>query len=257
MTSDGNGYGTGPDETPRYGVRTPGGTPHPQGPNAQGPSNQGPNNPGPSSPQQAGWDTPRQNETFGPYVPDNPPAAGGWTQPGYGPNYGQGFGPGFAPQVPARRPGQVTAASIILWIAAGLYTLLMVSGMGMLAGSDIKATLLDYTDTLPADQASLYREQFESIDNSMLSSAVYFLIVMVVAVGILAAVAAWRTWKGSNAWRIAGTVCGGAMAAYQLFTILMAPAAGFPGLAVCIVVIVLWFSKPATAWFRAQAARRP
>ncbi|MGO3153124.1 MAG: hypothetical protein ACTIJJ_10990 [Galactobacter sp.] len=243
MTSDGNGYGTGPDETPRYGVRTPGGAPNPQG---------SPNPQAPQAPQQSGWDTPRDNQTFGPYVPDNPPA-GGWSQPGSG----QGYVPGYpAPQAPTRRPGQVTAASIILWVAAGLYTILMLSSMSTFLGGDLKSQLLSAADSMPESQAETYRDALDLYSESMLQGVIYFTMAIIVAVGIVAAVAAWRTWKGSNAWRIAGTVCGGAMAAYQLLMVLFSPVVGVPGLAICIVVIVLWFSQPATAWFRARSAKR-
>jgi hypothetical protein len=244
--TEGNGYGSRPDETPRYGVRLPGGTPEatpggtPGGQTGQpGPAPSGTGN------QPSGWDQPREHQTFGPYVPDAAPRRGGYGAQGLPGPYG-------APQ----RPTQVKAASIILWIAAGLYTVLTLVGLSFLSGTDLKSALLESTDTLPADQADLYRDTLDAYTGSMLSGILVFTGVMVVAIGILAAVAAWRTWKGSNPWRIAGTVCGAAMAAYQLFMMLIAPAMGLPGLAVCIIVIVLWFSKPASAWFRAKAAQR-
>lgn len=236
MTTPSNGNGSGPDQEPQYGVRLPGAQP-PQG-------NPGPD-PAASGPQ--GWDTPRRpqppqgNQTFGPYVPaDYMNSRGG---------YPSGH---LAPQA---RPKQVTAASIILWIAAGVYTLMMGSGLLMAMRLDLKSLLMDSLDTFPPDVADSYRTQLESLEPSALQAALTMTLVLVVVVGILAAVAAWRTWKGSNAWRIAGTVCGACMALYQVFMVLTSPILGLPGLAVCVVVLVLWFSKPATAWFRMKSAQ--
>jgi hypothetical protein len=246
--ADGNGYGSGPDEQPRYGVRLPGATSsEPQGtrPNAQDQPGPTPSGTGAANGGPTGWDAPRNNGTFGPYVPDAPYGHGAYPQ--------QGFG---TPQAPGRRPKQVTAASIILWIAAAGYTILMVFSLSILLGSNIKSMMTEVIDTMPDSEASLYRDTLEDIPESSFRGLLIGVTVVVVIIGILAAVAAWRTFKGSNSWRIAGTVCGGGMALYQLLMLVVQPATGVLGLAICVVVIVLWYSKPASAYFRQTAAAK-
>lgn len=154
---------------------------------------------------------------------------------------------------PAKRPGQVRAASILLWIASGAYALLLGASLVVLATSADLDGLLDQTADQLGPEMQQYSDAVRALPADQLRSALYVLFGLIVVVAAVAVIAGLMTWRGSAGWRVTGTVCGGLMALYQLLSLVSGDPFAVGGMAVCIVVIALWWSRPASAWF----ARRP
>lgn|GEM_PF-2358215 len=256
----GHQHGTSPEEEPpRYGVRVPGWQPpaSPQGDAPGAPYAPGiPGAPGQEAPGNAGsgWTTPGAHQ--------------GWAAPGSAPGYGApGAAPGYGPQTgfpqlggPAGprppRPRQVAAASILLWVMAGLYTVFMVGTLVTLASLSSLRALVDSAVAQLGPEFSSSAQALKDAPDSQLRGSLYFLAAIVLVVGVVAVLAGIGTWRGSAGWRIAGTICGGLMALYQILALVTGDFTALIALATCVVVILLWWSKPAGAWFARMGARQ-
>ncbi|RII43766.1 hypothetical protein DWB68_00605 [Galactobacter valiniphilus] len=260
------------EEPPRYGVRLPG-----YGQNAapQGSA------PVPENNERPGWDasphaapgaagtpgTPGAQPGGYGQVPPAPqygqPAQGGFTLPPapadpyaqgipvqpsgvYG-NYQQ---PGFgapAGQMPPR-PSTARWASLLLAIGAVAYLITAAIQMMTIDAATLREAALA---AVPAEMQSQYESIFTE---EMINSTKVTAVVLIAIISALAGLVAWLTYRGQNAWRIVGTVCG---AVAVLGNITGGPI-GLLFAALAVAIIVLWWMRPSSQWFGAisQAKRQ-
>lgn len=244
--------GQPPADEPRYGVRLPGQENQPTQPQYGQPAPQSNERPGwDAAPQQPADGIPVQPSgiyTGNPQQPGYPGQQGYPGQPGFQQApYGQpGFGYGAPVAVPPQ-PSTARWASLLLWIGAGLY---LIANVVVLFATDRAALRAQALGSVPSEM----RSQYESIlTDSMLTTSLVIAAVVLALVSGFAALVAWLTNRGSNAWRIVGTVCG-ALAALSNFA-----SGGLIGILfglLAVAIVVLWWVPQSSAWFRAVSAAK-
>ncbi|RKW71346.1 FUSC family protein [Galactobacter caseinivorans] len=170
---------------------------------------------------------------------------------GYQGQQGYGALPGFSsqPTSAGSRPTTITVAGVLLWVGAALAVVLTIIGVFAVPTSVIRQTLL--SDTSGQDRADLER----MLTPGFLQGVLWFVVILYVVMAGTAVLVGLQTWKGSNAWRIVGTVCGGIAVLFNLFTVLDSPLSILLFL-MAAAIIVLWWLPVSNAWFKAKKAEK-
>lgn len=179
------------------------------------------------------------------------------TQQGYGYPAAPGAVGFGAPAAPAR-PVAVLIASILLFVGAGL-----VAFMGIFAATVGPAALSGVLGSLPAESVENNSAEVQGLAGIVLGMMVAIGVIMVICAALSVVVGIF-TLKGSNAWRIVGTVCGGLWILLLIFS--MFGDSGSTGnsnvggnlliMAWNAAIIVLWWLPVTNQWFAAKSAQR-
>ncbi|HET8961511.1 hypothetical protein [Nocardioides sp.] len=231
--TSGSPYGPPPSQNP-YGQPT---DPHGQPPPQQSPYGEAPQQQSPygEGPQQSPQGQPAQPPAYGP-----PPTYGQPAPYGQQPGYGQ---PGYPYGGPAsdKRPGTVTAASVITLIFSGLSLLLFAFGLiGLVVAK--------------ADVLSAFTEEPEFEDLGISADAAFGGLVAIFGVFLvwclIACILAVLVLRRSNAARITLVVSASVTAVLSLLGIGSGVSAIF--LLAGVAVIVLLFVGGANDWFKGK-----
>lgn len=209
-------------------------------------SDQYPTYPGAEPPRQPTQQQPTDQQVPGQQVPGQQ-VPGQQAMPGPMPG-GQAPSAGYGPPVPSKRPGSVTAASIISIVLSGLTVL---SGIALAVASGPVGDYLRDNPGLLEDEgfsASDQQDVLDAIDAALIGLGVFTVLVGVVGIVLGLLVLKPRPWA-----RILLTI---AAALSILLGLLMSlNLIGLPWLAGSIVVIVLLFRGRANDWFAGRPQR--
>ena len=191
-------------------------------------SDQYPTYPGAEPPQQpSGSSTPQQSAG----MPG--PMPGGQPEPGY------------APSVPTKRPGVVTAASVISIILSAMTVL---SGIALAVTSGpINDYLRENPEELQGISSSDQQDVLEVIEAALVGVGVFTVLIGAVGIALGVLVLKPRSWA-----RILLTI--GASLSILLGLLMSLNLVGLPWLVGSIAVVVLLFQKPASDWFAGRPA---
>jgi amino acid transporter len=199
-----------------------------------------PNNPPPGNPY---GDQPEQPPTYG--QPAQPPAYG---QQPYGQQpYGQQpYGaPSYGSADPDKRPGTVTAASIITIV----FSALSLVGFGVLA-IVLAAAREDIIDEINREMEG--RPGFEDISADDLANIMIVIFLVFAIWSLIALVTAVLAMKRQNWARIVTVISAAMTALFSLLSITSGISA--VTLIAAIAVIVLYFTGGANEWYRRRNA---
>lgn len=153
---------------------------------------------------------------------------------------GQGYGPGAGQPVTIKRPGGVTAASIITMI---LSALTLVSGLAAAASSGAIADYIrDNPDVLEGVSEADRPDVLDAIDSAMVGFGVFFVVLGIIGIVLGILVLKPRSWA-----RILLTIAAAITALAGVIGSLSL--VGLPWLVGSIAVIALLFVGKAGDWF--------
>lgn len=212
---------------PRYGAMTPDGS-HASGPGA------------PTPPSYAA-PSPTQPAPYG-----QPSPYGGYGQPG---GYAAGNLPLPQPGPIPALPRLVNVASILLVVGAAIamvQAILQAVVFSSMPLSEFKAMVLEQA---PAGMEAEYSNMIDSMSQGLITSMVVTIIALYAVGAILAVLVAIFTRKGSNTWRIVGTVCGvlATLANLASFTSPLSLVLAVLG----VLIVVFWWLPESNRWFAA------
>ncbi|MBA2552791.1 MAG: hypothetical protein H0V10_03665 [Geodermatophilaceae bacterium] len=205
----------------------------------------------PSGPAYPGPTQPHGATPSGPSYPGPPPPPAWGQSPQYGQQYGSPYGGygGGGPVVPQRRPAGVTAAAIITIVMSAL------TGLFWLVIALIYASSRDQIERRLVNDPQFDELDITSSDLENVSSAVYVIAVLTVALCIAAIIFAVLTLRGRNWARILVVILAALTALLSLVAVLGGGLIALIWLVAAVAVIVLLFTGGAGAWFDARAHR--
>jgi hypothetical protein len=163
-----------------------------------------------------------------------------------GPMPGGEAGPGHGAPVSSKRPGSVTAASIISIVLSALTVL---SGVALAAASGpLSDYLNDNPDVLEGVSSSDQQDVLDVIDAALVGTGVVTVLIGVIGIVLGVLVLKPRPWA-----RILLTI--GAGLSILLGLLMSLNLVGLPWLAGAIAVIVLLFQGRASDWFAGRPQR--
>lgn len=195
-------------------------------------SDQYPTYPGAEPPQQPAGQQPTPQQSPG--MPGPMPGGEAQAPPGYG------------PPVPSKRPGSVTAASVISIILSSLTVL---SGIALaVASGPINDYLRDNPDELQGINPSDQQDVLDVIEGALVGAAAFTVLIGVIGVVLGVLVLKPRQWARVMLAVGAGvTILVGLLMSLNLV--------GLPWLVGAIAVMVLLFQGRASDWFAGRPQR--
>lgn len=134
-----------------------------------------------------------------------------------------------------------------MWVGAALSVISAVVGLLLIPVAEFRAEMIAQAD--PSERADL--EQFAT--EGFVAGMLWALVISTLIAALFAAFVGFLTWKGSNAWRIVGTVCGGIAALMNLLASLGEPLNLLQFL-LAAAILVLWWLPASNRWFAAKQA---